>query len=169
MVRCTIKRTSKGQPAGHLGRRALIGKEFAQSASKRVSKIRSLSNTVYRHATRSRHSPGDAYSFRSLELPVRICAPATAVLLRSFALRVEELQIDLSPANRIQYGQDQGGPEEISRELAKSGNREIGRQRINRSRKATLVFHSHTSRQSALEVVEECRCCKGGRQVQGYD
>jgi hypothetical protein len=31
------------------------------------------------------------------------------------------------------------------------------------------VCHSHTSRQSALEVVEECRGRKEGRQAQGYD
>ena len=35
---------------------------------------------------------------------------------------VAELQIDLSPANRIQYGEDHGGLEEIDHELANSGD-----------------------------------------------
>jgi hypothetical protein len=37
---------------------------------------------------------------------------------------VAELQIDLSPANRIQHGQDHGGLDELNRELAKSGERQ---------------------------------------------
>ena len=37
---------------------------------------------------------------------------------------VAELQIDLSPPNRIQHGQDHGCLEEIDRELAKSNDRE---------------------------------------------